>query len=76
MKFEDVLQLKPKLLASWLEKNVFFREVEEDKLYWYKWFLLYNDYWLFEFVTIRSLIPTSLSYNDSKGPPKLLNLLS
>jgi hypothetical protein len=33
MKFEDVLQLKPKLLASWLEKNVFFREVEEDKLY-------------------------------------------
>lgn len=33
MKFEDVVSLKPKLLATWLEKNVFFREVDEDKLY-------------------------------------------
>jgi hypothetical protein len=63
-------------LASWLEKNVFFREVEEDKLYWCKWFLLYNNYWLFEFVTIRSLNTISSSYNDSKGHKKPLNLLS
>ncbi|CAD8080163.1 unnamed protein product [Paramecium primaurelia] len=32
-KFDEVLKQQPKMLAQWLEKQVFFREVEEDKLY-------------------------------------------
>ncbi|CAD8183538.1 unnamed protein product [Paramecium octaurelia] len=32
-KFDEVLKQQPKMLALWLEKQVFFREVEEDKLY-------------------------------------------
>ncbi|CAD8099682.1 unnamed protein product [Paramecium sonneborni] len=32
-KFDEVLKQEPKMLVQWLEKQVFFREVEEDKLY-------------------------------------------